>query len=66
MDILSFTMAQINFYMTVFTCKKLRHAVEHLLISVNGLVKLALFWESARFFLGHLYGHLMKVKKVDA
>lgn len=35
------------------------------LIAVNGLVKQALFWESASFFLGHLYGHLMELNKAD-
>lgn len=65
MDIFSFLMAQINFSLIVFTCNKLHHAVEHFLMAVNGLVKQALFWESARFFLGHLYGHLMELKKAD-
>lgn len=63
--LLFFIMAEINFSLTVFICDKLHHAVQHFLMAVNGLVKQALYWESVRFFLVYLYGHMMELKKAD-
>lgn len=40
------------FYNSVCICNPLHHVAEHFLIAVDGLQEL--FWESARFFLGHV------------